>query len=70
MCESPLMDHPSPRPCLRIIARIHFNKKFTRRLDKLEKDRLIAFEGERITPLSQRNQVGDSLLMFYSADTH
>ncbi|GLY60773.1 MULTISPECIES: Cro/Cl family transcriptional regulator [Pectobacterium] len=45
------------------------NKKFTRWLDKLEKDGLIAFEGERITPLSQRNKVGDSLLMFYSADT-
>ncbi|WP_348524015.1 AAA family ATPase [Pectobacterium brasiliense] len=35
------------------------NKKFTRWLDKLEKDGLIAFEGERITPLSQRNKVGD-----------
>lgn len=34
------------------------NKKFTRWLDKLEKDGLIAFEGERITPLSQRNKVG------------
>ncbi|WCG84985.1 AAA family ATPase [Pectobacterium sp. A5351] len=35
------------------------NKKFSRWLDKLEKDGLIAFEGERITPLSQRNKVGD-----------
>lgn len=35
------------------------NKKFTRWLDKLEKDGLIAFDGERITPLSQRNKVGD-----------
>ncbi|MBN3065165.1 hypothetical protein H5A21_14010 [Pectobacterium aquaticum] len=45
------------------------NKKFTRWLDKLEKDGLIAFEGERITPLSQRNKVGDGLLMVYFADT-
>ncbi len=35
------------------------NKKFTRWLDKLEKDGLIAFDGERITPLSQRNKMGD-----------
>ncbi|MEI7161296.1 helicase RepA family protein [Pectobacterium versatile] len=35
------------------------NKKFTRWLDKLEKDGLIAFDGESITPLSQRNKVGD-----------
>ncbi len=35
------------------------NKKFTRWLDKLKKDGLIAFDGERITPLSQRNKVGD-----------
>ncbi|KHT23148.1 AAA family ATPase [Pectobacterium brasiliense] len=36
------------------------NKKLTRWLDKLEKDGLIVFEGERITPLSQRNKVGDA----------
>ncbi|MFP1773965.1 integrase domain-containing protein [Lonsdalea quercina] len=35
------------------------NKKFTRWLDKLEKDGLIAFDEESITPLSQRNKVGD-----------
>ncbi|WP_238550849.1 helicase RepA family protein [Dickeya chrysanthemi] len=35
------------------------NKKFSRWLDKLEKDGLIAFDGESITPLSQRNKVGD-----------
>ncbi|MEK8076632.1 hypothetical protein AABD51_12740 [Pectobacterium carotovorum] len=38
------------------------NKKFTRWLDKLEKDGLIAFEGEQITPLSQRNKVGEAVI--------
>nr|NMN93024.1 hypothetical protein [Brenneria salicis ATCC 15712 = DSM 30166] len=28
-------------------------------MDKLEKDGLIAFDGERITPLSQRNNAGE-----------
>ncbi|EOA1825149.1 helicase RepA family protein [Raoultella planticola] len=34
-------------------------KKFTRWLDKLEKDGLIALDGERITPLSQRDKTRD-----------
>lgn len=34
-------------------------KKFTRWLDKLEKDGLIAVDGERITPLSQRDKTRD-----------
>ncbi|WP_269083054.1 hypothetical protein [Pectobacterium carotovorum] len=38
------------------------NKKFTRWLDKLEKDGLIAFEGEQISPLSQRNKVGEAVI--------
>ncbi|OMQ21303.1 DNA primase [Serratia oryzae] len=35
------------------------SKKFARWLDKLEKDGLIAFDGEHITPLPHRNKVGD-----------
>ncbi|EJD7270738.1 AAA family ATPase [Klebsiella pneumoniae] len=34
-------------------------KKFTRWLDKLEKDGLIALDGDRITPLSQRDKTRD-----------
>ena len=35
------------------------SKKFTRWLDKLEKDGLIALDGEHITPLPHRHQIGD-----------
>lgn len=34
------------------------SKKFARWLDKLEKDGLIVFDGERITPLPHRNKMG------------
>lgn len=42
------------------------SKKFTRWLDKLEKDGLIALNGKRIKPLPHRHKMGEYAGLFSS----